>query len=112
MHGVNRRAFALVVAFVLLIPGEVLAVNGPWAFTQDATKIRPSTAQLNGMATPNGLSSTAWFEWGPQGSFSSTTLPVQVGDGFTVQYVRTDIDDLLPKGIYQCRLIVSNAAGV
>ena len=29
-----------------------------------STLLNGSSAQLNGMATPNGLPSRAWFEWG------------------------------------------------
>ena len=100
--------------------GEVLStaatvtivVGLPYTFTQAATKIRPTAATLNGMATPNGLATSAWFEWGVRGGFGQTTSPVAVGSGAGVMRASTDITNLQSAGQYQCRLVVSNVAGV
>jgi alpha-tubulin suppressor-like RCC1 family protein len=43
---------------------RVQRVGAPFAFTQPATSVTGTSAQLNGMATPNGLPTTAWFQWG------------------------------------------------
>ena len=97
--------------------GAVLLADSVWAMapfsaTRPAGPINASSATLNGMATPNGLDSTAWFEWGIRGSFGRTTGPVTVGSGTNVVRVSTPVSGLTVGGIYNCRLVVSNADGV
>lgn len=100
--------------------GEVLStaatvtivVGLPYTFTQAATKIRPTTATLNGMATPNGLATSVWFEWGVRGGFGQTAGLMAVGNGAGVVRASADITNLQSAGQYQCRLVVSNVAGV
>ena len=87
-------------------------VIGSQAFTQPATLITATDAALNGMVVPNGLASVAWFEWGTRGGYSQVTAPVNVGNGTTVVRVNAGISGLTRGGVYQCRLVVSNAAGV
>ena len=41
-----------------------IIIGRPYAATQSPTETTAASATLNGMATPNGLSATAWFEWG------------------------------------------------
>ena len=82
------------------------------AFTQPATQITATHATLNGMALPNGLASMAWFEWGARGGYDQATGPVDVSNGTTVVRVSAGINGLTNGGVYQCRLVVSNVAGV
>ena len=91
-----------------LVPG----IPGPFAFTQPAYAVTGTSAQLNGMATPNGLPATAWFQWGPTTSYGNQTPPVSVGAGSNVVYTTSPISGLLPNVPYHFRLVVSNALGV
>ena len=63
------------------------------------------------MATPNGLPSTAWFEWGTNTTYGTVTPPVSVGTGFNVVYTTNRISGLTTNVPYHFRLVVSNAAG-
>ncbi|MBI5384137.1 MAG: hypothetical protein HZA90_05565 [Verrucomicrobia bacterium] len=111
-----RRNFihvrASLLSLLALIPTLAQGAVPPWAFTQPPTEIHPTSAKLNGMATPNGLPSWAWFQWGERGGYDHTTLPVFVGDGTVVRYLNAVITNLAVRGSYQCRLVVSNASGV
>ena len=91
---------------------QIFAPAQPFAFTQAATQITTNTAMLNGMATPNGPPTSAWFEWGERGSYTRTTTPVNVGSGNGVVRVSTALSNLLGGRSYQCRLVASNSVGV
>ena len=94
-------------------PATVVVTIERWyAFTQPPTEVRSGSAALNGIVVPNGMPSTAWFEWGARGSYSQTTSPIDVGDGTAAVRVSTQVSGLTNRGIYQCRLVVSNAAGM
>ena len=64
------------------------------------------------MATPNGLPSVAWFEWGTNTSYGNQTPPVAVGNSFNVAYTSSQITNLLPRVPYHYRLVVSNIFAV
>ncbi len=60
---------------------------GPYAFTEPATLVTGASAQLNGMATPNGFPANAWFESGTSQAYGNTTPPTPVGAGSNVFFV-------------------------
>ncbi len=91
-----------------LVPG----ISGPFAFTQPAQAVTGAGAQLNGMATPNGLPATAWFQWGTSTAYGNQTPPVSVGTGSNVVYTESQISGLLTNVPYHFRLVVSNALAV
>ena len=61
------------------------------------------------MATPNGLPTTAWFEWGTNTLYGNPTPPVSVGGAFNVAYMASPISGLTANVPYHFRLVVSNA---
>jgi hypothetical protein len=81
----------------------------PYAFTQPHWAV---TSTLNGMAGPNGLPSTAWFEWGVTTNYGQTTAPVAVGASSGVVKQSAVLSNLVAGQIYHARLVVSNSAGV
>ena len=83
----------------------------PFAFTQPATLIAGTSAQLNGIATANGLPSTAWFQWGTSTNYGMVTPPVPVISGYNVVTVTNRISGLIANLPYHFRLVVSNALG-
>ncbi len=93
---------------------HLLGFSGPlpFAFTEPATLVNGASAQLNGMATPNGLPATAWFEWGTSRAYGNSTPPVNVGTNFNVVFVSTNITGLLTNFAFHYRLVVSNLVGV
>ena len=63
------------------------------------------------MAVPNGLPSTAWFEWGTNSAYGHTSSPVSIGAGTSVVRVSTGLSGLAAATAYDFRLVVSNASG-
>ena len=84
----------------------------PYAFTRPAIKIHPTDTCLDGAVTPNGLASSAWWDWGLTSNYGQSTDPINAGSATTVSLVRAGISNLTAGAIYHCRLVVSNAAGV
>jgi len=83
-----------------------------YAFTEPAQLVTGTNAQLNGMATPNGYFSTAWFQWGTNTFYGNSTPPFPVGSGSNVVYTTRPISGLVTNVPYHFRLVVSNAVGV
>jgi hypothetical protein len=94
--------------FTVFVTGAL----SPFAFTQPATSVTGTSAQLNGMATPNGPPTTAWFEWGTSAGYGNQTPPASVGGSFNVVYVTNQINGLVMNQPYHFRLVVSNVVGV
>jgi subtilisin-like proprotein convertase family protein len=91
----------------------VTAPIDPFAFTQPVQGVTGPRARFNGMATPNGIPSVAWFDYGTNTSYSSGPSPiVNVGSGTTVVYVQYRATGLTPNVPYHYRLTVSNALAV
>ncbi len=71
-------------------------------------------AALTGKVNPNGLSTTAWFEYGTSsGSYSNTSATRDVGDGFRYEEVSIKIEGDLENesGNHYYRLAAQNNAG-
>ncbi len=105
LAAVNPRLMSATNVFFIF----VTAPAGPYAFTQPAQAVTGASAQLNGMATPNGLPTVAFFEWGTTTNYGGTTPQVPVGSGFTVVYTTNQLGGLTPGQPYHYRLVVSNA---
>ena len=81
----------------------------------------PNGAGLSGSVNPEGLATTAFFEYGidlsDRGPGSSTTVydqttPVQdVGSDFTLHALNASLSGLVPNVTYHVRLVASNSAG-
>ena len=102
---VNAKSLSATNTFTVYVS----SVAAPFAFTQPAQAVTGIGAQLNGMATPNGLPSTAWFQWGTNTLYGSNTPPVSVGAGFNVVYTTNALTGLALNVPYHFRLVVSNA---
>jgi len=86
--------------------------QAPYANSLPATLVTGTSAHLNGMATPNGLPSTAWFQWGGNNLYGNTTPPITLGTNYSVTYVTNQISGLALNAPYHFRLVVSNAVAV
>ena len=84
----------------------------PYAHTLHVLTIRTNSATFQGMATPNGLASMAWFEWGTGNLFAYASPPQSISNGLDVIHVSADITGLTARQTAQCRLVVSNQAGI
>jgi alpha-tubulin suppressor-like RCC1 family protein len=80
-------------------------------FTLTATRIRPTSATLNGLALPNGFDTTAWFEWGERGNFNNTTTVTPTGSGAAIVRLNANVNGLVTGGAYQFRVVVTNTNG-
>jgi len=98
--------YAIDVTFHLLNP------YAAFAFTEPATQVTGSGAQLNGFATASGLPATAWFQWGTTLAYGSATPGVAVGANYNVVFVTNQINGLTNNLPYHYRLVVSNAMSV
>ena len=90
---------------------SVHPVIPPFVFSQPAQSVTGASALLPGMVTPNGLPTTAWFEWGTTTNYGSVTPAANVGAGFNVVYTSSAISGLLTNVPYHFRLVAANAAG-
>ncbi|MCF7785644.1 MAG: hypothetical protein K9N47_05945 [Prosthecobacter sp.] len=84
----------------------------PSGVANAATNITATTASLNGTCNPNGLSSTAAFQYGTTTSYgSSASVALSPSDGATDQVVSASLSGLAPGATYHYRLYGSNSAG-
>jgi len=84
---------------------------GPTVITKAATGVAWKGATFNGIVTPNGAATTAYFEYGTTTSYGTKTPAVNVGSGISQVPVSTTVSTLLPGTTYHVRLVASNAAG-
>ena len=85
----------------------------PTVTTLPATSVTDNSADLNGNVVPNGLATTAWFEWGRDSNLATygTTTPQSVGSGTVSQVASVTLTGLLPGTHYYFRVAASNGAG-
>jgi IPT/TIG domain-containing protein/FG-GAP repeat protein len=102
--------------------GGATTVATPPSVSPSPTTLQGSTsAGLQGQVNPNGLATSAYFEYGidpsDRGPGSSTVLydqttPVQpVGSDSTDHPISIPIAGLVPNALYHVRLVASNSAG-
>lgn len=99
--------------YCLCLLTSVFPVLGqPYATTQATGPTTTTNTVLNGMVTPRGLTTAAWFEWGEDENYGQVTEPVAVGNGQKVVRVSVPLGNLFPNTMYRCRLVCSNSAGI
>lgn len=87
-------------------------LTGTIAYTRSPQTIRPTSALLSGFVATDGRETTAWFEWGTNSSYGQTTIATNVGTSTSLIHVIASLSDLSFGGVYHCRLVASNVAGV
>ena len=68
-------------------------------------------ATLNGSVDPNGVSTSAYFQYGTTTSYGSTTSSQSVGSGTTAVAVSRQITGLVQNRTYHCRVVATNSNG-
>jgi len=70
-------------------------------------------AICNGKVNPNGLASTAWFEWGTDPALSSynTSTSQSIGSGTTNKYMNEPMIERIAGTTYYYRVVGNNSAG-
>ncbi len=85
--------------------------NTPTATTLPAAPITESTATLNGIINPNGLSTTYYFQYGPTAAYGNQTVTTPAGSIPSNQNVSVDFAGL-PTGVpIHYRLVGENYDG-
>ena len=85
--------------------------SAPTVVTADASPIAVTTATLRGQVTPNGLSTTWWFEYGTSTSYGSKTASHSAGSGTSARAVSAGITRLAAAKSYHFRLVAQNPSG-
>ena len=83
----------------------------PTVATGDASSVTPTTATLHGAVSPNGLSTTRWFEYGTSTRYGSKTASTSAGSGTTASSVSAGIKSLKAATTYHYRLVAQNSSG-
>jgi len=85
--------------------------SAPVAVTADATAVSVASATLRGQVTPNGLSTTWWFEYGTSVSYGQKTASQSAGSGTTARAVSDGVTKLTAGNSYHFRLVAQNSSG-
>jgi T5SS/PEP-CTERM-associated repeat protein len=91
----------------LLVDGSIEVV-GLSVQTLPASGFGQTSATLNGMANPGGLSASAWFEYGFTTNYGSVTPPQAVGSGVSGTNFSQALTGLLAGVSYHYRAVASN----
>jgi hypothetical protein len=81
------------------------------AATSIATGITVSSATLNGTVIPNGLATTAYFQWGTTTNYGNATQSQSLGSGNTAINVNVSISGLISNTIYHFQMVGQNSTG-
>ncbi len=86
----------------------------PTVATLGATNIGVDNATVNGTVNPNGLATTAYFEWGTDAGLAgaSTTPGQSVGSGNSNVAMNADLSGLSDNTTYYYRVVGTNSAGM
>jgi len=85
--------------------------NPPTAATNAATNITSNSATLNATVNPNGLLTTAYFQWGTSTSYGNTTASRSLGSGSSNLSVSVNLSSLSANTTYHYRIVATNSAG-
>jgi hypothetical protein len=97
------------------------AISAPPALNGSSPFVANSTAAgFMGSVTPDGLATTAHFEYGLDPSLRATAGPMYdqqtpdqtVGSDFASHSLTANVTGLIPNAVYHVRLIATNSAGV
>jgi hypothetical protein len=83
----------------------------PTVVTRPATNIAPLSARLNGTATPTGVPTSAWFEWGLTTGLGNSTPVQSVGSGTSIVAFFADLSGLTCGTTYYFRARAASVAG-
>jgi hypothetical protein len=81
----------------------------PSVTTQSASLTLHSSASLNGLVNPNGVATTAYFDFGATTNFGSRTAVTNLGAGSTPVAVSAALNNLSPNTTYFYRAVGSNS---
>jgi hypothetical protein len=84
----------------------------PTVMTSTTNNFSDSGARLYGRANANGVSTSAWFEWGTSTAYGNATAPhSNVGSGTSLISFNFDLVDLQCGTTYHFRALAENSGG-
>lgn len=83
----------------------------PTATTGGPSRVRTTSAVLNGTTDPNGHQTTYYFQYGPTTAYGKQTAPGSAGSGTSNVAVHAFIGDLTPNSLYHYRLLATSDGG-
>ena len=98
-------------AILILTPLAARAA-APTIQTLYASDITTNSATLNGSVSPNGLATTARFEWGTTTNYGNLTSSIFFPAGAPPGFVGASLVGLLRHTNYHFRLVATNSGGV
>lgn len=85
--------------------------GAPAVATGDVSSVTPTTAALHGTVSPNGLSTSWWFEYGTTTGYGSKTSTQNAGSGASARSVSATAGSLRAGTTYHYRLVAQNSSG-
>lgn len=83
----------------------------PAVFTGGASRVRRTSAVLNGTVNPHGQQTTYFFQYGTSTAYGLQTAGASAGSGSSNVAVHAFIGDLTPNSTYHYRLVATSAGG-
>lgn len=84
----------------------------PTVMDNHLTNVSHNTASFYGTLNPNGLATTAYFEYGADTNYGTSTTANALGTGTTSANTSADITGLTAGTPYHFRLVATNSAGI
>jgi hypothetical protein len=107
LAGLNNGFWQMVTS----VPSDAPISSLPTVQTLAATGLGGSVATLNGMVNPEGLFTSAWFEWGTTTNYGNVTDPVFVGNWTNTVPFGQAISNLAVGTLYHFRVVATNEVG-
>jgi len=83
----------------------------PSVTTNVATSVTANAATLNASVNPNGLATTAYFQWGTSTAYGNTTPSQSLGSGTSATALSANLSGLAAATTYYYRVVATNSAG-
>ncbi|MFA6994522.1 MAG: fibronectin type III domain-containing protein [Candidatus Paceibacterota bacterium] len=84
----------------------------PTIITDPATSVAQNSAMLNGRVNPNGLNTTAWFEYGATFNLGLRTNSQTMGSGTMLSNYSLPVTGLAQNTVYYFRAVGQNQYGI
>ena len=109
----KRRLQVLTVAIAATgaIAGVAAAASSPAVVTGGTSKVTNTSAVLRGTVSPNGSSTTYFFQWGLTSGYGLNGKPLSAGAGGKTISVQQTAGGLIPGTPYHYRLVATNQFG-
>ena len=83
----------------------------PTVINNYLTNVSHNTATFYGTLNPNGLATSAYFQYGTSTSYGNTTTSTSLGNGTASTNMSVDVTGLTPSTAYHFRLVAVNSSG-